>query len=310
MDSWTTQVGRQWRLLSVIAGVVLVSLGLGAIVLLLRSPVAAAQLQAVKDAGVLVTSVTGDSAADAAGLKRGDIILGIDDQTTDEVAALHQYVLSKRPGDQVRLNVQHGDDLRTLSVTLGEREGQPYMGFVPFIEQPWAHAGAVSGTAGLAPAMGAFHITGMGGATGPLTDVMRMGGPPWLGVEPMTATLGMHFELARPAMPFSDTLFFGGPSELITRAFELHAPPFRRFLIHSVEPGSPAAQAGLVPGDIVTELNGAALESPFALLEAVDAADPGDSLDLTVSGVSGEERSVSVTLGEDPKRAGEAYLGV
>ena len=42
MNSWTVQVSRQWRVVSGIIGVVLVSLGLGAIALGLRSPAAAA----------------------------------------------------------------------------------------------------------------------------------------------------------------------------------------------------------------------------------------------------------------------------
>ena len=44
MNSWTVSVGRQWRVVSGIVGVILVSLGLGSIVLGLRSPAAAARL--------------------------------------------------------------------------------------------------------------------------------------------------------------------------------------------------------------------------------------------------------------------------
>ena len=308
MNSWTVSVGRQWRVVSGIVGVILVSLGLGAIALGLRSPAAAASLQSLKEAGILVTSVTDESAAAQAGLKRGDIILGIDDQTTDEVAALQEYVLSKQTGDQVRLNVQHGDDLRTLTVTLGERQGRPYMGVVPFVEHPW-HAGvAISGTAGMPPFMEFHHI---GGGTATLTDVVELLPPGhWPAGEAFTGALSLRAERALPGQAMDDTLFFHGPGLPFTHTFELDAPMFREFTIISVEPGSPAAQAGLVAGETITGIGGDDLESPFALIEAVDSADPGDSLDLTVRNASGEERSVSVTLAEDPRRAGETYLGI
>jgi membrane-associated protease RseP (regulator of RpoE activity) len=308
MNSWTVQVGRQWRVVSGIIGVILVSLGLGAIVLGLRSPAAAASLQSLKDAGILVTSVTDDSAAAQAGLKRGDIILGIDDRTTDEVATLQEYVLSKQSGDQVRLNVQHGDDLRTLTVTLGERQGRPYMGVVPFVEHPWPASEVVSATAGLPPFMEFHHI---GGATGPLSDVLEFMPPGhWPMGEAFTGSLSLRAELAMPGQPLSDTLFFHGPGLPFTHTFELDAPLLHEFMIISVEPGSPAAQAGLVAGDSITAIDGADLEAPFALIAAVAAAAPGDSLALTVRNAGGEERSVNVTLGEDPRRAGEAYLGI
>jgi membrane-associated protease RseP (regulator of RpoE activity) len=293
-------------MISGLVGVIVVSLGIMLIVLM-RSPVVAAALQTIEDAGVLVTSVARDGAAAQAGLKRGDIILAIDDQTTNEVATLQEYVLSKQAGDQVRLNVQHGDELRTLTVTLDERQGRPHMGVVPFVDS-WSSVTPFSGTAGFAAAGPAFQV--FGGMTGPLTG---MTSEAWPATAPFSAPFGLHVELGQPGQPFSDTLFFQGPGMPFSHTMALPtmpALPFGDFLIHAVAEDSPAERAGLLPGDIITAVNGTALESPFAVIEAVDAADPGDSLTLTVLGESGEERSVTVTLGEDPQRAGAAYLGV
>jgi S1-C subfamily serine protease len=47
----------------------------------------------------------------------------------DLMRALQDY----KPGDEGGLTVRHGDDERTLSVILGEHNGQPYLGLVPCI---------------------------------------------------------------------------------------------------------------------------------------------------------------------------------
>lgn len=65
--------------------------------------------------------------------------------------------------------------------------------------------------------------------------------------------------------------------------------------IQEVVSGSPADEAGLLAGDIVTSVNGEALDSAQALVDAVGALTPGDvvSLDYTREG---EAQSAEVTL--------------
>lgn len=67
--------------------------------------------------------------------------------------------------------------------------------------------------------------------------------------------------------------------------------------IAGVIAGSPAESAGLVAGDTITAVDGAAVESSDALSSALDAYQPGDSVTITwVSGTTGASSSATVTL--------------
>ena len=66
-------------------------------------------------------------------------------------------------------------------------------------------------------------------------------------------------------------------------------------LVRSVAEGSPAAAAGIEQGDLIVSVAGRPLERIDALYEALDAAAPGDRLELGV--VRGtEERDITVEL--------------
>jgi putative serine protease PepD len=66
-----------------------------------------------------------------------------------------------------------------------------------------------------------------------------------------------------------------------------------------IVPGSPAAQAGLRQGDVVTEVAGTEIASGDELREAVESRKPGDSLELTVTR-DGDTKTVTVKLGMRP----------
>jgi putative serine protease PepD len=69
--------------------------------------------------------------------------------------------------------------------------------------------------------------------------------------------------------------------------------------IDNVRAGSPASEAGLRAGDIVTEAGGESVDTPDDLRAAVDAREPGDELELRVRR-EGRERTITATLGERP----------
>ncbi len=75
-------------------------------------------------------------------------------------------------------------------------------------------------------------------------------------------------------------------------------------LIAGIEPGSPAEQGGLQPGDLVVQAAGKAVEDPRDLAVAVGNAKPGASLALTILR-DGERRQQQVTLGAAPDRRAE-----
>ena len=68
-------------------------------------------------------------------------------------------------------------------------------------------------------------------------------------------------------------------------------------LIGDVLPGNPAAKAGMLPGDVVLSVNGAAVSSSNDLLRKIAALKPGDTASLVVWR-NGGKQTVTVTIGE------------
>ncbi len=64
---------------------------------------------------------------------------------------------------------------------------------------------------------------------------------------------------------------------------------------------SPAAQAGVQSGDVITALNGKPVKDPRDLARQVAALAPGSSAKLHILR-NGESRMLTVTLGELPNR--------
>lgn len=61
-------------------------------------------------------------------------------------------------------------------------------------------------------------------------------------------------------------------------------------LVSSVEDGSPAALAGLKPGDVITSVGGQTVETPADLSRRVRSAEPGSTIELTVTRDKKEQR--------------------
>ena len=66
-----------------------------------------------------------------------------------------------------------------------------------------------------------------------------------------------------------------------------------------VRSGTPAAEAGLQSGDVVTEFDGESVDSADELRRLVDAKSPGDQVELTIER-DGDTQTVEVTLGTRP----------
>jgi 2-alkenal reductase len=78
-----------------------------------------------------------------------------------------------------------------------------------------------------------------------------------------------------------------------TRATEAGA------LVVAVEPGGPAARAGLAEGDTVSSVDGAAVDGENGLMDVLFEHDPGDTVALGVER-SGGSIEIDVVLGERP----------
>jgi serine protease Do len=66
-------------------------------------------------------------------------------------------------------------------------------------------------------------------------------------------------------------------------------------LVAEVVPGSPAAEAGLKPGDVITAFQSAKIEDPHGLTRRVGGTPPGTSVTLEVAR-DGKRRNVTTTL--------------
>jgi serine protease Do len=78
--------------------------------------------------GVVVSNVMKDSAAEKAGLKRGDIIKKINGEEIEDDNFLRNRVAGSQPGSTVTLSILRGDNEQEVKVTLGEFKtatGQP-----------------------------------------------------------------------------------------------------------------------------------------------------------------------------------------
>jgi serine protease Do len=71
-------------------------------------------------------------------------------------------------------------------------------------------------------------------------------------------------------------------------------------LVTEPQADSPAAQAGVLPGDVITAVNGNTVKDARDLAKQIGAMASGSSVKLTVWR-KGEEKNISLTLGELPK---------
>jgi serine protease Do len=73
--------------------------------------------------GVYVNSVADDGAAKIAGIKKGDVILGVNNVPVNNVSALQEQISRFRPNDKVDVTITRDGKEKHFDVTLRNREG-------------------------------------------------------------------------------------------------------------------------------------------------------------------------------------------
>ncbi|WP_437812947.1 DegQ family serine endoprotease [Sorangium sp. So ce1078] len=176
--------------------------------------------------GAVVSDVSEGSAADKAGLRRGDVIVALRGEHLTDGRDLRMRIAETKPGTQVDLRVLRDGRSVELTATLDE---------LPEPEQE-------------APTPAPTPTGALGIEIAPLSDDLR-------------------------------------------RRFEIPAD-VKGALVVGLSPGSPAARAGLVPGDVVLEANRKPVASPEQLKQEVDAT--GNRPVLLLSWREGRTRFVLV----------------
>lgn len=74
--------------------------------------------------GLYVNSVVEGSAAEDAGLRKGDIITAIDGAKTNDASILSEKIAQKRPGDKVTISYKRNDSDKKVEVSLKNRVGK------------------------------------------------------------------------------------------------------------------------------------------------------------------------------------------
>jgi hypothetical protein len=192
-------------------------------------------------------------------------------QTEDELADIIQ---SLQPGDEITISIYQpgGGDPHQVSVILGSN---PENGDLAYLGIEYR-------------SMPGFGSMGRAGERFFHFEVPKSEGRPF----PLP-------ELPKDLMPFRNEF------PILPEGVE------QAVVIRSVTPGSPADDAGLEPGDVITEINRKPITDLESFVDTVRSFDPGDEIILTVyRNGEGEPLEVELTLGEDPEVAGQAYMGV
>lgn len=305
------------------------------------------------DEGILVAHVVADSPAAQAGLRRGDIIIKVGDKAVNQLSELTASLAALKAGDSLTLTIQRGDAERTLTVTVGERSQQAYLGIVPCADGQTTMPAATNGVfvvevekdsaaqkAGLqsgdqiisvdGQALDADHsLSDLIGAHKPGDNVSlevqraasseavtlqatlgenpQKAGTGYLGVR----VTGQRFHAptdGEPQMPF-----FGRPNgdDGSLAPNTLPDGVNQGALVLNVVADSPAAQAGVQPGDVIKAVNDQEVSATTTLPQALAHFKPGDKVTLTVARTGEtDDLKLTATLGENPNQAGKAYLGV
>jgi S1-C subfamily serine protease len=87
------------------------------------------------------------------------------------------------------------------------------------------------------------------------------------------------------------------------------SPEMQGAIIHEVIEGTPAARAGLEPGDIIVRVDRTPIDLQHQLADVIQQYWPGDVVTMSIER-AGQVESVRVKLGEHPEEPGRAYLGI
>jgi S1-C subfamily serine protease len=159
--------------------------------------------------GVLVSDVQPGSAADRAGIRRGDVIVGINGETIDSTNELRNRIATLQPGSEVKVTIGRDGKRSEVTARLGEFQSETQ----------------------------ASQRNRRDGSSG--------GDNLGISVQPLTPEIASQLGIATSTAGL---------------------------VIRDMAPGSPAAEAGLRPGDVIIQANRKPVRSAAELQQAVEAS--------------------------------------
>lgn len=80
------------------------------------------ELKSVK--GVYVDGLSDNGAAEAAGIKKGDVIIKVDGHEVNSVSALQENIAGHKPGDEININLERNGNTKDITVVLRNKDGK------------------------------------------------------------------------------------------------------------------------------------------------------------------------------------------
>ena len=99
------------------------------------------------------------------------------------------------------------------------------------------------------------------------------------------------------------------PPELFEEESEFFRERLSGAAVSYIEPGGPADEAGLEEGDVITAVDGRAVERNHPLDKLLQRYKPGDIVKITCWR-GDREHEARVRLGQHPEKKNRAYLGI
>jgi len=202
--------------------------------------------------GVGVTQIVKDSPAEKAGLRKDDVILRVDGENITSVRKLNRIVSELAPDQSVKITVSRGGSEQDITATIAKRSNSAFAN--DFLRnQPqvwkWEKGQPKEWKFETLPPFNGEMFKGDGDLVFQLGNSRRIG----VSTMELTKQLADYFGIA------------GGKGVLVT----------------SVTEDGPAAKAGVRAGDVITAVDGEAIDSPGDIARAINRKKDGD-VTLTV----------------------------
>jgi membrane-associated protease RseP (regulator of RpoE activity) len=196
--------------------------------------------------GIGVTQVIKDSPAEKAGLRKDDVILRIDGENVTSVRKLNRLVSELAPDQTVRVSFSRGGSEQEVTATIGKRTNQNFAGDL-FKGGPrvWKFEGPdLKNFKWESPLFNSGDMANPGDLSFFLNNSRRIG----VSTMSLTKQLADYFGVA------------DGKGALVT----------------SVTDDGPAAKAGLRAGDVITAVDGEAVDSPGDISRVINRKKEGE----------------------------------